>query len=472
MKRSYLKRLLSLSLLFLLSIGIAEASYIDKRPKRQKKQYTSKEEIQARQDSIANAQAQLSLGIDTLSTTIDRSTPIEPRQHVNTPQQIDSAVAMWQTISTQEAYDRYFDEMLQASHRIDSTLLTSNMDSVYVARMQQLISPMPLKYNHEVRTAIERFTNKGYEQNMGYAYYYFPMIENEFIKAGIPIELRTLAFIESALNPLARSRAGAMGIWQFMPETGKIYGLEINSMVDERCNPVLATRAAARYLKSMYEQYGDWTLALASYNSGPRNVNKAIIRAGGDPSNYKGSFWDIYDYLPTETRSYVPLYMGATYAFAYHKAHGMTLSTPPIPLATDEVIVSKPMHLEQVSSTINVSLETLKMLNPQYTLLVIPATTKEYTLTLPAELISEYWANEETIHSKGAEYLKEYAVQANIEKKRAEAPPAKYHIVKKGDTLGAIARKYGRTVKQLMTWNNLKNPDALSINQRIRVSPQ
>ena len=472
MKHTTLKRLLSLSLLIILAITTVEASYISKRPKRQKKQYTSKEEIQAKQDSIANAQQYTSLGADTLSGNSGNVINRKPQPHVNTPQQIDSVVAMWQTMSTQESYDRYFNEMFAASQRIDSTLLSDSMDSVYLARMQLIISPMPLKYNHEVRTAIERFTKKSYEQSMGYAYYYFPMIENEFIKAGIPIELRTLAFIESALNPLARSKAGAVGIWQFMPETGKAYGLEINSMVDERCDPVLATRAAARYLKSMYQQYGDWTLALAAYNSGPGNVNKAIIRAGGDLSSYKGSFWDIYDHLPAETRTYVPLYMGATYAFAFHKSHDMTLATPPMPLATETVIISQPMHLEQVSSTINVDIETLKMLNPQYTLQVIPATTKTYTLTLPTELISEYWANEEAILAKGEEYLKEFSVQANIEKKRAEAPPAKYHTVKQGDTLGAIARKYGRTVKQLMTWNNLKNPDALSINQKLRVSPQ
>lgn len=472
MKSHFFGRIITICLLMIISLSAAEASYIDKRPKRQKKRQTKREEVVVpQQDSVANIKSDIKIAEDTLSISSTNiiQQPVQPKE--NTPQQIDAAVAMWHATSTQEAYNRYFDEMLTASQRIDSTMMTDNMDSVYIARMQLIISPMPLQYNQEVRSAIERYTKKGYEQSMGYAYYYFPMIEEEFIKAGIPIELRTLAFIESGLNPLAKSKAGAVGLWQFMPQTGKVYGLEINSMVDERCNPVLATRAAARYLKSMYEQYGDWTLALAAYNSGPGNVNKAIIRAGGSPSDYDGAFWDIYEYLPNETRAYVPLYMGATYAFAFHKVHEMTLATPPMPLATDDVIVSKPMHLEQVSSTIGVDIETLKMLNPQYTMLIIPATTREYTLTLPMELISEYWANEEAIHAKAAEYLKEYTVEANIEKKRAEAPPAKYHIVSKGDTLGAIARKYGRTVKQLMAWNNIKNPDALSINQKIRVTP-
>ena len=150
----------------------------------------------------------------------------------------------------------------------------------------------------------------------------------------------------------------------------------------------------------------------------------------------------------------------------------MNLVMPPLPLATEIVMVDRPMHLEQVSSTINVDIEVLKMLNPQYTMMIIPATSKEYMLTLPAEIVSEYWANEEAIHAKDAEYLKEFTVHANLEKKRAEAPPAKYHTVKKGDTLGAIARKYGRTVKQLMSWNGITNPDAIREGQKLRVSPQ
>ena len=243
-------------------------------------------------------------------------------------------------------------------------------------------------------------------------------------------------------------------------------------MVDERCNPQLATRAAAKYLKNMYEQYGDWTLAIASYNCGPGNVNKAIVRSGGNAKSYDGSFWDVYAMLPRETRSYVPLYMGATYAFAYHKAHNVDYPTPPMPLATDTIMIHKPMHLDQVSSTIDISPELLKMLNPQYTLSIIPATTKSYPLTLPTELITDYVLNEQAIHSKDSAYLKEYVIHANIEKKRHQAPPATYYTVKRGDTLGAIARKYGRTVKQIMTWNNIKNANAIRIGQRLRVSPQ
>ena len=465
MKLSMLKSLL-VGLLIVLSSVTAYADYEARRPKkrRSQKQYTSPEEIQAERDSMAR---------DTI--VIHEITPAataarEPRR--NTPEQIDSVIAMWRTTATVEAYERYFNDFLAVSERIDTMLTTNNLDSVYVARLEALMSPVPLEYNYEVRTAIERFSSPAYATKMSYAYYYFPMIEEELILAGIPVELRTLAVVESGLNPLAESRRGAKGIWQFMPTTGKEYGLEINSLVDERCNPRLATRAACRYLKSMYDHYGDWTLAIASYNCGPGNVNKAITRSGGDKHDYDGSFWDVYEHLPRETRNYVPLYMGATYAFAYHKAHGVDYPTPPMPLATDTIMINRPLHLEQVSSTIDVSLEVLQMLNPEYRLSIIPATTKSYPLTLPAECITEYLIHEDSIHAKDTTYLKEYTIHANIEKKRNEAPPATYYTVKKGDTLGAIARKYSRTVKQLMTWNNIKNANALRIGQRLRVSPK
>ena len=375
---------------------------------------------------------------------------------------------MWRTTTTKECYERYFSEFVNVTEVIDPK--SDSADSLYIARLNALMSPVPMHYNHEVRAAIERFSSAGYADNMSYAYHYFPMIEEELINAGLPVELRAMVIIESGLNPLATSKAGAKGLWQFMPRTGKEYGLEINSMVDERCNPLLATRAACKYLKNMYDMYGDWTLAIASYNCGPGNVNKAITRSGGNRESYKGDFWDIYYNLPRETRSYVPLFMGATYAFAYHKAHGVEYTTPPMPLAVDTVMINRPLHLEQVSSTIDVDLELLKMLNPQYTLQIIPATTKSYALTLPTERLTDFIANEEAIHAKDSIYLKEYLVPENIEKKKSTPPPAKYHTVKKGETLGAIARRYGKTVKQLMNWNGIRNANTLRIGQRIRVS--
>ena len=464
MIRNVFKYLLLIVTIISCSTATVYATDNDWWPRRKThKKYTSPEEIRQSTDTVRVDSTMLN--IDSISNT-----PVKITRS-NTLSQIDSVLSLWRTTSTIEYYEKYFNDYVAACERIDTTLHSDNMDSIYVERLNALMSKIPLQYNKDVRTAINRYTSKDFSNIMGYAYYYFPMIEEELILAGMPIELRALAIVESGLNPLALSRMGAKGLWQFMPTTGKEYGLEINSLVDERCNPRLATRAACRYLKNMYDLYGDWTLAIASYNCGPGNVNKAIIRAGGDPKNYKGSFWDVYAGLPRETRSYVPLFMGATYVFAYHKMHDMEFPTPPMPLAVDTVMITRPLHLEQVSSTIDISLELLQMLNPEYQISIIPATTKAYPLTLPMERISDFIINQDSIYAKDSLYLGEYIVHANLDKKRKEAPPATYHVVKKGDTLGGIAKKYGRTVKQLMKWNNLKNANSLRIGQRVRVSP-
>ncbi len=204
---------------------------------------------------------------------------------------------------TTTSFDRHVSEDTTANGSDDAT-----PDSVYAHRLQQLVSPVQLPYNPIVRGYIARYTNPRYgtiSRILGMSQYYFPLIEEELIKAGLPVELRALPIIESALNPTAVSRMGAAGLWQFMPSTGKLYGLEVNSLIDERYDPVLATRAACRYLKDMYAVFGDWMLAIASYNCGPGNVNKAIARSGGGKT-----FWEIYDYLPRETRGYVPAFIG------------------------------------------------------------------------------------------------------------------------------------------------------------------
>ena len=296
--------------------------------------------------------------------------------------------------------------------------------------------------------------------------YYFPLIEEELIKADLPVELRALPIIESALSTTATSPMGAVGLWQFMPATGKSYGLEINSFVDERRDPVQATRAACRYLKDLYSIYHDWTLAIAAYNCGPGNVNKALARAGGGTT-----FWDIYEYLPRETRGYVPAFVGASYAYAYHQQHGIQSENPPMPLATDTIRVTRLLHLGQVASTLDIPIETLRTLNPQYKMDIIPATIKSYTLVLPQHYLCQYIASEEEIHRKDSTYLKEYINPANIEKKKlADATPAyTTYTVKRGDTLGAIARRYRTTTAQIMKLNKLKNANKLREGQRLRI---
>lgn len=465
MKISTIKALLvAVSLMMFASV---DAHVSAQRPRRGvEKRYTSPEEIQRRQDSI-RYRLNGDVVPDTTVSEVVAPVYVAPR---NTPEQIDSIMTLWRASVSKERYDNYFAAFRTYSDTLSRHESFDSTDSLYISRMQAIMTPVPLTYNREVRTAIERFCSPAYANIFSYAYYYFPIIEEEFINAGIPIEIRTLAIVESGLNPLARSNRDAMGLWQFMPSTGKEFGLEINSMVDERCNPRLASRAAAQYLKRMYNVYGDWTLAIAAYNCGPGRVNRALSASGVSLEDAGRLFWDIYYYLPAETRGYVPLYMGATYAFAYHRAHGVTLSTPPMPMVVDTVMIDRPLHLEQVSSTIDVSLDVLKMLNPEYTMQIIPATTKSYPLTLPAELFTEFHRQRDSIFAKDSLYLKEYVVHANIEKKKHETPPATMHTVKKGDTLSAIAKRYGCSVQQLMKWNGLKNANALRIGQRLRVS--
>ena len=490
MKTTILKTIVATLLLAITTLSATEASANNTDPRRRQRHQTAAE-ANEQSDSTKTVEAPKTSKsiingdevIEENATQVDGSTLKPTRQ--NTPQQLDSVLALWKTSSTMEAYDNYFNNYLATTKRISNELNTTNIDSIYIARLEALMSPIPLEYNWEVKEAIERFTHPSYAKVMSLAYFYFPMIEEELIRAGLPIELRTLAVIESGLNPIATSKAGARGIWQFMPSTGKEFGLEINSLVDERCDPRLSTQAACRLFKTVYPMYNDWTLTLASYNTGPGNVNKAIVRAGGNPKSYKGSFWDVYEYLPEETRKYVPFYMGATYAFAYHKAHGVEVPAPPMPIAVDTIMIDRPMHLQQISSTINISLDLLKMLNPQYLMQIIPATSKKYALTLPVECICEYLEHEKEIHAKDSMYLKEYVIHANLEKKRKEVPQmqkstttttksstaaAKYHTVEAGETLGAIAKKYSVTTKQLIEWNKLENPDALSIGQKLRVS--
>ncbi len=379
------------------------------------------------------------------------------------PAELDSLSAELRRQQVSDAFQHFFDNYVCEP----ATLSTdSSRDSVYKSRLNAMVTPIRLPYNELVRTNIQRYTDVTgvMSRVLSRAQYYFPMIEEELLKAGLPVELRSMAIIESALQATAYSRAGAAGLWQFMPATAKAYGLEVNTMIDERYDPYKSTRAACRYLKDLYNMYNDWSLAIAAYNCGQGNVNKAIARAGENPE----SFWDIYWHLPSETRGYVPAFIAATYAYAYHKAHDITYTEPPMPIAVDTIQVDRLLHLGQVSSTIDVSAETLKMLNPQYRLEIIPATTKSYTLILPTNRISEYIAHQDSIFAKDSTFLKEYINPAVVDKKMREVAVI-FHRVKSGETLGGIARKYRVTTKQIMTWNRLKNANRISIGQRLRI---
>ena len=381
-----------------------------------------------------------------------------------TPAVMDSLVATWNESQNALAFEHFFADYIA----IDSVAVGSATlpDSVYESRLRALASPIQLPYNPIVKNYINRYTDTRYgtiNRIMSLSHYYFPIIEEELLRAGLPVELRAMAIIESALAPTAVSPVGAVGLWQFMPYTGKSYGLEVNSLVDERRDAVLSTRAACQYMRDLYNLYNDWTLAIAAYNCGPGNVNKALARAGADCK----TFWDIYYFLPPETRGYVPAFIGASYAFAYHKNHNVEYEPSPLPLATDTITVRRIMHFGQISSTIDLPIEMLRKLNPQYKLDIIPATNKSYTLTLPTQFVSAYIEREEEIFRKDSTFLKEYINPANIDKKRLER--GFVYTVKSGDTLSGIANRYRVSVKNLIRWNGLKSANRLRVGQKLRI---
>lgn len=380
-----------------------------------------------------------------------------------TPAVADSLAAQLRQQQVDQSFEQFFKEYICEPEKVEGD---AKLDSLYEARLKRLVSPIHLPYNSIVRSFIQRYTQpEGVMKSvLSLAQYYFPMIEEELIKAEMPVELRAMAIIESALRSTAMSRAGAAGLWQFMTSTGRSYGLQINSMIDERYDPVKSTRAACRFMKDLYKMYGDWSLAIAAYNCGPGNVNKALARAGGNPQ----SFWEVYWYLPAETRGYVPAFIAASYAYAYHTAHNIGVTPPPMPVAVDTVQVNRLLHFGQVASTIDVTTETLKMLNPQYKLDIVPATSSSYALVLPSNRLTDYVMNQDSIFAKDSLYLKEYLNPSTVAKKMAETSII-YYKVKRGDTLGAIARKYRVTVKQLMRWNGIRNANALREGQRLRI---
>lgn len=382
----------------------------------------------------------------------------------HTPAQIDSIMEVWTAMQWAQSDKRFFE-----TYKAEKDDELQPLDSLYKQRLLDLVSPMHLPYNSIVRDFINQFVGGRWSPMntlIPLSKYYFPFIEEELLAAGLPLEMRYLPIIESNLSIRAVSRAGAAGLWQIMPSTGKGLGLEINSLVDERFDLLKSTRAACKLLKQLHKAYGSWTLAIAAYNCGPGSVNRALSEAGSKCRTY----WDIYDYLPIETRGYVPKFIAAAYAYTYHKEHGINPKETPECIVTDTVMVNRIMHLGQVASTLNIPIETLRELNPQYKLDIIPATKKSYTLRLPARYVSEYVTNKEKIFAKDSLYLKEYINPANIEKKRAEQGVGYIYIVKEGDNLSTIAVRHKTTVKEIMKWNKLTEADFLSLGQKLRIN--
>ncbi len=407
---------------------------------------------------------------DTVRVVITDTIKVEPKpapridtlQLAHSPAEIDSLVEAWAILHQEQSEKRFFDTYSGD----DETSASLPIDTLYKQRLLDMVSPVHLPYNYIVRNFINQYLNgrwSSLSSVLALSKYYFPIIEEELHAAGLPMELRYLPVIESNLSIRATSRMGAVGLWQFMPATGKNLGLEINSLVDERCDVLKSTRAACKFLAYLYKVYGDWTLAIAAYNCGPGNVNRALTRAGESCK----TFWDIYDFLPRETRGYVPKYIAAAYAYTYHQAHNIEPKATPAYIATDTVMVNRVMHLGQVASTLNIPIETLRDLNPQYKLDIVPATKKAYSLRLPTRYTSEFLQNEKEIHAKDSLYLKEYINPANLEKKRAEGV-GYFYTVRKGDNLGVIAKRNRCTVKELMKWNRLKST-VIRPGQKLRI---
>ena len=343
-------------------------------------------------------------------------------------------------------------------------------DSVYIERLSRMPVVMEMPYNEVVRACIDRYTGKLRNHvafMLSACNFYMPIFEQALDAYDLPLELKYLPIIESALNPSAKSRAKAMGLWQFMLRTGKIYGLESNSYVDERCDPIKSTWAAARYLKDLYNIYKDWNLVIAAYNCGPGNVNKAIRRAGG-----KTDYWAIYNYLPRETRGYVPAFIAANYVMTYYCKHNICPMETNIPAATDTVMVSKNLHFEQIVDLCGIDMEQLKSLNPQYKRNIIPGESKPQTLRLPIQQISAFIDQQDTIYEHRKLELFKNRKVVPVSDGRGQAIKGNgeltYHRIRNGETLGSIARRYGVSVKQIQQWNGMTNTK-ISAGKRLKI---
>ena len=364
-------------------------------------------------------------------------------------QEIDSMLNSWQARNLLKSLD------YDSTQCIDIKIT----DTLYAERLQSMPTIVKMPYNRVVRSCIDSYTTKNRSlvaYMLGMSEFYMPIIEEEIDKAGIPHELKYLPIIESALNPKAVSRANAKGLWQFMFSTAKIYGLKSNNYIDERFDPIKSTKAAVRYLADLYKLFGKWELAIAAYNCGPGNVKKAIVRSDG-----KTDFWDIYYYLPRETRGYLPMFIAANYIMTYHKEHGIFPMKPKTTISTDTVVVSKNLHFKQIAEVCDAEIEEIRALNPQYIKDIIPGENEPYVLRLSNNLITDFLAKEDSIYKhKEQEFFPRVSIAEMLKQAKANDDgrgTLKRHKIKSGETLGSIARKYRVTVKQIMKWNGMKN---------------
>ncbi|MBD5182208.1 MAG: transglycosylase SLT domain-containing protein [Bacteroidales bacterium] len=357
--------------------------------------------------------------------------------------------------------DWYLKNYTILDYEADNKRSDAVTDDVLLERLGSLPTQIEMPLNAPVKSVINFYTNRKkqlVENMLGLSLYYMPIFEEALERHGMPLELKYLPVIESALVPTAVSRAGASGLWQFMPSTATGLGLEVNSLVDQRRDPYLSSEAAARYLKQLYNTYHDWSLAIAAYNCGPGNVNKALRRVGEG----KHDFWDIYPFLPQETRGYVPSFIAANYVMTFHKDHGISPALAKRPLITDTVHVTHRVHFDQISDVLGIPVEEIRALNPQFRTDLIPGDIRPYSLVLPSLQVYAYIANEDSILNHNAS---KYARRGIVEPASGatvgrdsrgeyyEEEVVQYHTVKRGETFTKIAKKYGVTVSALRKSN-------------------
>lgn len=359
-------------------------------------------------------------------------------------------------LSNEEIFEDMYSDVTEID--IDSIVIFDLPTDLLKKRLKKLDnkSPFNIEYNPALENVIKTFLKKrqgAYERLMAISEYYFPMFEEHLAKYDVPLEIKYLAIVESALNPKAKSRVGATGLWQFMYPTGKQFDLEVNSFVDERYDPLKATEAACQYLSSLYRIFGDWSMVLASYNAGPGNVSKAIRRSGGSQN-----YWNIRKNLPKETANYVPAFLATMYIYEYHKEHKFVPKKAPLTyFETDTVMVKRRISFEQISELLDVPFEQIAFLNPIYKLDIIPyQEDKAHYLRLPKNKLGLFVSNEEKVYA--------YVDFLDTFKEKTILPDAnevlvnrtKYHKIRSGESLGLIADKYNVTISQLKNWNNLR----------------
>ena len=382
----------------------------------------------------------------------------------------DSAYAAWLNSRAEKTFTHHAIKSVD-TNAADILGVSEAVIAQRLATLDQR-SPMDLRFTPDVKNSIQFYLGRRKEflgRVIGRSSYYFPIFEAALDRYNMPMELKYLPIIESAMNPSATSPVGAKGLWQFMYATGKLQGLEISSYVDERMDPYKSTDAACRYLKKIYDIFGSWELALAAYNAGPGNVSKAIRYSGG-----RTTYWEIRPYLPKETRNYVPAFIGAVYAMNYAGLHGVRAELPPTTFFdVDTVNATAAVGLYDVAAVLSIDSTLITVLNPQYKLHHVPGPTKEgkvYSFVIPKAAMPAYVAFSDTLYATTAHRLAKAPLPppTQVASGSSGSSSSKYHTVRSGDTLGAIAKKYGVRVSDIQRWNGMRGT-TIRIGQKLKV---